>query len=331
MNASTRFHGAALAMALAASCLSPTVWAERWDMPTGYPDNSYMTENLRDFAAAVKIATDGEVDIVIHSAGSLFPANEIKRSIQTGQVPIGERIISAHANENAVFGVDSVPFLAPSFEDSVLLWEASKPVMDEILAKQNLVALFSVPWPSQGLYSKKKLDSIEDLDGMKVRGYNAAILQMAELAGAQGVQIVYSELTQALSTGVADATVGSGSSGYEKKLWEVLKYYYELNMWLPRNLVLVNKKTWDGLDPGTQNAIKGIAMMSEAAGLARAKEVAGWYNAEMTRNGMEITPGSDELLAGFQEIGDIMTKEWLEKAGQDGQRIIDAYEAGKNK
>lgn len=331
MNVNTRFRGATLALGLTASCLSPAVLAERWDMPTGYPDNSYMTENLRDFAKAVKIATDGEVDIVIHSAGSLFPANEIKRSIQTGQVAIGERIISAHANENAVFGVDSVPFLAPSFEDSVTLWEATKPVMDEILAKQNLVTLFSVPWPSQGLYSKKKLDSIDDMDGMKVRGYNAAILQMAELAGAQGVQIEYAELTQALSTGVADATVGSGSSGYEKKLWEVLKYYYELNMWLPRNLVLVNKESWDGLDQETQNAIKGIAVMSEAAGLARAKEVAGWYNAEMTKNGMEITPGSDELVAGFKKIGDIMTKEWLEKAGPDGQRIIDAYNALKNK
>lgn len=331
MNINSKLRGATLALALAASCFSTTVWAEKWDMPTAYPDNSYMTENLRDFAKAVKIATDGEVNIVIHSAGSLFPGNEIKRAIQTGQVPIGERIISAHANENAIFGADSVPFLAPSFEDSVTLWEASRPVLDEVLAKQNLVALFSVPWPSQGLYSKKKLDTIEDMKGMKVRGYNAAILQMAELAGSQGVQIEYSELTQALSTGVADATVGSGSSGYEKKLWEVLKYYYELNMWLPRNLVLVNKKSWDGLDKDTQNSIKGIAVMSEAAGLARAKEVAGWYNSVMTKNGMEISPGSDELAAGFKKIGDVMTKEWLEKAGADGKRIVDAFNAAKAK
>lgn len=331
MNITHTLRRTTLALTLVASCLSSTAFAERWDMPTGYPDNSYMTENLRDFAKAVKIATDGEVDIVIHSAGSLFPANEIKRSIQTGQVPIGERIISAHANENAIFGIDSVPFLAPSFEDSVTLWEASKPVMTEILAKQNLVPLFSVPWPSQGLYSKKKLESIDDLKGMKVRGYNATILHMAELAGAQGVQIVYAELTQALSTGVADATVGSGSSGYEKKLWEVLKYYYELDMWLPRNLVLVNKKTWDALDKDTQNAIKGIAVMSESAGLARAKELASWYNSIMTENGMEVSSGSDELQAGFKKIGDTMAKQWLEKAGPDGQRIIDAFNAAKQK
>lgn len=316
-------------LALTASTITSVAWADRWDMPTAYPENSYMTQNLRDFAKAVSIATDGEVDIVIHPSGSLFPGNEIKRAIQTGQVPIGERIISAHANENAVFGVDSVPFLASSFDDSVTLWEASKPVLNDVLAKQNLVALFSVPWPSQGLYSKKKLNTIEDVKGMRVRGYNTAILHMAELAGAQGVQVVYSELTQALSTGLAQATVGSGSSGYEKKLWEVLKYYYELHMWLPRNLIMVNKESWDALDKNTQNAIKGVALMSEASGLARAKEVAGWYNSIMIKNGMEITPGSAELQAGFKKIGQTMTNEWLEKAGPDGQKILDAYNAAK--
>ncbi|WP_424988350.1 TRAP transporter substrate-binding protein [Microbulbifer sp. S227A] len=241
-----KLRSATAAFAILAAGLASTAMAEKWDMPTAYPDNSYMTENLRDFADAVRIATGGEIDIVIHPSGSLFPGNEIKRAVQTGQVQIGERIISAHANENAVFGVDSVPFLAPSFEDSVTLWDASRPVLSEILAEQNLVVLFSVPWPAQGLYSKKELTSIDDLKGMKVRGYNAGILHMAELAGAQGVQVEYAELTQALSTGVADATVGSGSSGVEKKLWEVLKYYYELNMWLPRNLVVVNKDVWDG-------------------------------------------------------------------------------------
>lgn len=303
--------------------------AEKWDMPTAYPDNSYMTENLRDWAEAIGVATGGELEIVIHSGGSLFPGNEIKRAVQTGQVVLGERIISAHENENAVFGVDSVPFLAPSFDESVKLWKAATPVMDEILADQNLVALFSVPWPAQGLYSKNKLETIEDMQGLKVRGYNAAILHLAELAGSQGVQIEYSELTQALSTGVADATVGSGSSGYEKKLWEVLKYYYELNMWLPRNVVLINKETWDALDPATQNMVRGISLMAEASGLARARELAGWYNTVMIENGMEVSSGSEALNAGFQEIGATMTAEWLEKAGEPGQRILDAYSAAK--
>lgn len=325
----SKFSKTIIAAAIAASGFATNALAEKWDMPTAYPDNSYMTENIRDWASAIGIATGGELEIVIHSGGSLFPGNEIKRSIQTGQVALGERIISAHANENAVFGVDSVPFLAPSFDESVKLWDAAGPVMDEILAEQNLVALFSVPWPAQGLYSKNKLETIEDMKGMKVRGYNAAILQMAELAGSQGVQIEYAELTQALSTGVADATVGSGSSGYEKKLWEVLKYYYELNMWLPRNVVMINKETWDALDPATQNTIRGISKMAEASGLARAKQLAGWYNSVMVENGMEVTSGSEALNAGFKKIGETMTAEWLEKAGEPGQRILDAYNAAK--
>lgn len=305
--------------------------AEKWDMPGAYPDHGYMTQNLRDFAEAVKVATDGEIDILVHSSGSLFPGNEIKRAVQTGQVAIGERLLSAHSNENAVFAFDSVPFLAPSFEESEKLWEAARPVISEVLEEQNLVLLFSVPWPAQGLYSKKPLPKFTDLEGVKVRAYNSTVSRIAELAGAQGVQIEYAELTQALSTGVADATVGSGSSGYEKKLWEVLKYYYELNMWLPRNMVFVNKDAWDGLDKAKQNTLLGISMMAEKAGLARAQEVAGWYNAEMTKNGIEISAGSEDLQEGFKKVGKIMTDAWLEKAGENGQKIIDRYKAMSKK
>ena len=99
--------------------------AEKWDMPVAYADSNFHTENAKAFAEAVKTATNGELEIVVHASGSLFKGNEIKRAVQTGQAQIGERLLSAHQNENALFGFDSIPFLATSFEDSLKLWEAA--------------------------------------------------------------------------------------------------------------------------------------------------------------------------------------------------------------
>ena len=122
--------------------------------------------------------TAGAIEIVTHPSGSLFKGNDIKRAIQTGQAPIGERLLSAHQNENPIFGYDSVPFLATSFDDAAKLWKAAKPTLEKVLMDQNLVLLYAVPWPPQGLYFKKEVNSVADMKGIKFRSYNSATATM---------------------------------------------------------------------------------------------------------------------------------------------------------
>ena len=106
------------------------VAAEKWDMPMAYSDSNYHSQTGKAFARCVTDGTGGDIEIVVHSSGSLFKGNEIKRAVQTGQAPIGERLLSAHLNENAIFGIDSVPFLATTFENSEKLWQATKPTLE---------------------------------------------------------------------------------------------------------------------------------------------------------------------------------------------------------
>ncbi len=174
----------------------------------------------------VGTGTGGEIEITVHPAGSLFKGNEIKRAVQTGQAPIGERLLSAHENENPVFGIDSVPFLATTFDQSQALWDAAKPTFEKILDEQNLVLLYSTPWPPQGLYTKKPIESAEDLQGLKFRSYNTMTARIAELTGMVPVQIEAAELSQALATGVAESMFTSGATGYDQKVWENLSHFY---------------------------------------------------------------------------------------------------------
>ena len=314
-------------LAVAGLLAAGAAHAEKWDMPMAYADSNYHTQNGKAFAEAVGVATGGKLEIVVHGGGSLFKGNEIKRAVQTGQAPVGERLLSAHQNENAVFGFDSVPFLATSFEASEKLWKAARPTVEKILADQNLVLLYAVPWPPQGMYFKKEIDGVEDMKGVKFRAYNAATARLAELAGMLPVQIEAAELTQALATGVAEAFVSSGSTGYDRKVWEHLTHFYEVNAWLPRNYVFVNKDAWDALDEGTRNVVRGMAMLAERAGTAKAQQLSDWYVAQLAANGMKVQAAGDGLRGDLEGIGATMTEEWLSNAGDDGKAIVDAFRA----
>jgi TRAP-type C4-dicarboxylate transport system substrate-binding protein len=303
-----------------------TAAAETWDMPMAYPDSNFHTENGKEFAACVGEASGGALEIVVHGGGSLFGGADIKRAVQTGQALIGERLLSAHANEEPLFGVDSIPFLASSFEDSDKLWVATRPALEELLDSQNMVLLYSVPWPPQGLYTKKEINAASDLEGVKFRAYNAATARMAELTGAVPVQIEAAELSQALATGVAESFISSGSTGYDSKVWEQLTHWYEVNAWLPRNHILVNKQAWDGLDDDSRQALLDCAAEAEARGTAKSEELNGWYKEQLMANGMTVTPAGDQLRADLEAIGATMTEEWLATAGDSGKAVIETYQ-----
>jgi TRAP-type C4-dicarboxylate transport system substrate-binding protein len=303
--------------------------AEKWDMPMAYSATNFHSQTGVMFADAVRIATGGEVDITVHPGGSLFKGNEIKKAIQTGQAPIGERILSAHQNESQIFGADSIPFLATSYKDSDKLWKHLRPVLEKELDEQGLVLLYGIPWPAQGLYFKKEVNSIADSKGVKFRSYNNATARLAELMGMLPVQVEAAELSQALATGVAESFVSSGSTGYDRKVWEHLTHFYEVNAWLPRNYVFVNKKAWNKLSKENQNIIRGVAMMTEAAGTARSEQLSGWYINQLAANGMKVQVAEGQLRADLESIGKTMSDEWIKDAGSNGKKIVDAYLADK--
>ncbi len=303
--------------------------AEKWDMPMAYSATNFHSATGAEFAQCVTTGTGGEIEIVTHPSGSLFKGADIKRAIQTGQAPIGERLLSGHQNENPIFGVDSIPFLATSFEDAAKLWDAAKPTMTKILDEQNLVLLYSVPWPPQGLYFKKEVNSVADMEGIKFRSYNNATARLAELTGMLPVSIEAAEISQAFATGVAESMVSSGATGYDRKVWESLTHFYEVDAWLPRNYILVNKDSWNGLDDAKRNVINGCAKLAEYAGAWRAVEYTGFTLNGLRAGGMTVEPAGDQLTSDLKKIGETMTTEWLEAAGEQGKAIVDAFQANK--
>ncbi len=306
-----------------------SAYAEKWDMPMAYSATNFHSATGAEFAKCITTGTGGEIEVVTHPSGSLFKGADIKRAIQTGQAPIGERLLSGHQNENAIFGIDSIPFLATSFDDAAKLWEAAKPTMTKILDDQNMVLLYAVPWPPQGLYFKKEVDSVADMKGVKFRSYNTATARLAELSGMLPVSIEAAEISQAFATGVADSMISSGATGYDRKVWESLTHFYEVDAWLPRNYVMVNKDAWNGTSEANRNVIRACAGLAEYAGTWRAVDYTQFTLRGLRDGGMEVGPASEQLTEDLRAIGETMTAEWLEKAGEEGRAIVEAYQAMK--
>ena len=301
--------------------------AEKWDMPLAYSAGNYHSENAARFARAVTEATGGALEIVTHPGGSLFKGNEIFRAVRTGQVVIGERLISALGNEDPLFELDALPFLATSFDDAWRLYQAARPQMNELLAERGMHLLYTVPWPPQGLYAKRPVIQAADMQGVKFRAYNQMTSRLAELMGALPTQIEAAELSQAFATGVAESMISSGSTGYDRKLWEHVDYWYDVQAWLPKNMVVVNAETWQALDAETRGIVSGAAAMAEQAGWSEAQRLAEWYKTELAENGMRVGPAGSRLVNDFQSIGATITDEWLQRAGQRGAAVIEAYQA----
>ncbi len=319
-----RIHHVMLAASLAVA--SSTVLAQaKWDFPTGYPTSSFQTENLQQFANDVAKATGGKVAMTVHAGGSLYKANEIKRAVQTGQAQIGEFILSGASNENPIFGIDSIPFLATSYPEAKKLADLSRPAIDKLLASQGMKLLYTVPWPGQSLYSIKPISSADDLRGTKMRAYNPATSRIAQLLKAQPATIQLAELGQALATGAIDNFLTSSASGIENKLYEQVKHFYTVNAWLPKNAVVVSQKAFNSLDKSSQEAVLKAAQAAEERGWKLSEQKDQEYLKQLATNGMQIASPSPQLRSALVAVGKTMTGEWLRNAGDDAKHIIDAY------
>ncbi|MEJ8836196.1 TRAP transporter substrate-binding protein [Ramlibacter sp. AN1133] len=314
------------ALSLAAFALAGQVGAQtKWDLPAAYPASNFHSENLVQFANDVDKATGGKLKITVHPNASLFKAPEIKRAVQGGQAQIGEILLVNFQNEWQIFGADGIPFLADSYDAAAKLWRAQKPLVDKKLGEQGMMVLYAVAWPPQGIYTKKPIASAADMKGLKWRAYSPATARIAELVGAQPVTVQAAELSQAMATGVVDSYMSSGSTGWDTKTYEHIKNWYDTQAWLPKNAVIVNRAAFNALDKPTQDALLKAAADAEKRGWDSSRKTNTEVLEKLKANGMAIHTPSPQLKADMKKVGDTMLKEWLEKAGPEGQQLVDAY------
>jgi TRAP-type C4-dicarboxylate transport system substrate-binding protein len=310
--------------------LTLSAGAQTWDMPTPYPDKTFHTVNILQFAKEVKEATGGDITIQVHSAGSLFKHAEIRNSVRSGQVPIGEFFLSLLANENGLFGLDSLPFVATSYDEALVMWNAQKEAVIELLGKQGMMPLFSVPWPPQALYVNKEITSVADLKGTKMRAHNPLLHQLAVKLGMIPVQVEVPDIAQAFATGRVEAMMTSPSTGVNSRAWDFVDHYYDVKAWLPKNVVVVNIRAFKKLSPENQQILLEKAAEAEKRGWGMSMEENTTKVVELQKSKMVVhTDNLDEIMKGLGVAGDEMLKDWLKQTGDAGLKVINAYKDSK--
>lgn len=309
-------------------CLGLTSFAQaqtKWDLPSAYAPGNFHTENLEFFAKEVDTATAGKLKIAVHSNASLFKAPEIKRAVQGGQAQLGEILLVNYENESPLFGMDGIPFLASSYAEAKVLQGVQVPALDKYLAAQGMKILYTVPWQPQGIYTKKPVNSVADMKGMKWRAYSPATSKMAELMSMQPVTIQAAELSQALATGVVETYISSSATGIDSKTYESLKYFYEAQAWIPKNAVLVNLKAFNALDKATQDAVTAAAASAQARGWKISEEKESAFKKTLADRGMTVAPPSAQFFADLKKVGGVMLEDWEKKSAPQGAEMVAAY------
>ncbi|MBQ0749054.1 MAG: TRAP transporter substrate-binding protein [Roseovarius sp.] len=296
-------------------------------MPTPYGDSVFHTQNIMEFAKDVATATNGELTITVHSAGSLYAHPEIRDSVRRGLAPIGEILMSQLANEDAVFGVDSVPFLAASYDDAKKLWDASRDEVTARLAEQGLTLLFAVPWPGQSLYLTEEVTSLDQMKGVSFRAYNTATERLAQLMGAVPTTVEAGDIPTAFSTSRVAAMITSPSTGVSSQAWDFVSHYIDTQAWLPKNMVFVNTSAFEALSEAQQQALFEASAMAEARGWQMSMAETEEKIAILKENGMQVSTPSEDLARGLRDIGETMADEWRASAGDVGAAILSAYTA----
>ncbi|MCY4221795.1 MAG: TRAP transporter substrate-binding protein [Thiotrichales bacterium] len=298
-----------------------------WNLATAYKDNNFHTQNIVRFVEEVEKNSGGKLKMTMHTGASLLKMPEIKRGVQTGQVQVGEILLSAYGKEDPFFEVDGIPFLSQGQMTAWEVYELTLPFIRAKLEKQGLMPLFSVPWPGQGLYAQNPISSTSDFEGVKFRAYNALTARLAELMGAVPTTVQSAEVPQAFATGVVSAMVTSAATGTYTKAWDFTTHFYDVNAMNNKNMVIVSTDAFNALDADTQAVVMQAAAKAEARGWIMSREAQVTTTRTLAVNGMTVAPPSPELLAELKAIGETMVQEWLAKAGDDGAQFIAAYRA----
>jgi len=315
-----------LAGALAACAFAATAQGQtKWDMPTPYSDGEFHTINVRQFVEDVKKATNGQLDVTVHSNGSLIKHPDMLRAVSTGQVHIAEFLLGQFGNEEPVFNADNVPFLAAGYDNAWKLYQAQKPVLEKKLQGRGLRLLYSVAWPGQGIYSKNPLKSVDDLKGVKFRTYSPLTARLAELLGASPTVIQVPEIPQMFATGAVQAMITSSATGTSTKAWEFVKNYYKTSAFHPKNVVVVNTRSFERLPDAQKKALADAAAAAEKRGWDLSRKRESDANKMLADNGMTVHTPDAAMMSAFGKIGEQMTGEWLKTAGGDGEAILKTY------
>ena len=308
---------------VAVSIFSFNLPAADWTMASGYPKSNFHTQNIIKFIDDVKSTTS--VNINLNPNDTLIKLDAIKTSLQRGQIPIGEIRLGIYGNEDPMYILAGLPFIAPDYSSAWLLKDVQMEYLQEKFDKKGLMILYTAPWPGQGFYTKFPVNSVSDFSGKKLRIYSTATQQMGSMLGFNATILPFAEIPQAFSTGLIEALFTSPQTGIDIQAWDNTKHFTYAGAIFSKNAVVVTKKAFNALSKGDQSNMLAAAKKAELRGWEMSAETTKKQIDILKKNGMSSKNAPDEVISKMKSIGLEMMKNWRSKASPEANAVLDRY------
>ncbi|MBZ9558511.1 TRAP transporter substrate-binding protein [Halomonas coralii] len=306
--------------------MSATVQAStHWIMATGYPDDSFFTQNIQQFVDEIEQKSQGELTIDLRTNGTLIKHDNIKRAVQAGQVQAGEVRISVYGNEDPMYILDNTPGVAGTYEQARQLMEVQAPYLKKLFERQNIEPLAYVAWPGQGFFTQTPLNSVDDMQGRKIRVYSQPTQELAEKLGFKATILPFSEIAQAYSTGMIDSLFTSLQTGIDVQIWDYARYYTYTGTTHTKNAIIVNRRALKSLDDDLRKIVIEAGKHATTRGWEMSKEASRNNEEIVSSHGVEVSQASDDIQAAIAKIGDEMIAEWRRSASPEENAVLDEY------
>jgi TRAP-type transport system periplasmic protein len=310
---------ATAAMAALALILAPgrqAAAAEKWDL---YVYNPVATvapvKGLNTAIEQIEKATNGELSIRMHLGGSL-PINTttITQAVSDDVVQMGDD--GYFLGNVPIGGVLRLPMLLRTSADYEKAATIMTPYLVKAFEKKGLIVLGQYLYPFQVAYSSKKLTSLADIKGQKIRVTSPEQGEFIKRLGGIPQTIGAPQVPSALDRGVVDGVLTANSGG--GNTWkDLLKYNYRIGINYFNSVIIVNKDRFEKLSPDTQAKLRAIitanlplitkAMEDEEEDLTR----------KFAEGGMTVTKESPEDVEAAVKIVAPYWEEWAKGQGPD--------------
>lgn len=316
-----------IVVCVVAFAASPALSKTSWNANSVWPPKNLHSVGLTEFAEKVKQATNGDLEIVVHTGGALgYKGPDLLKAVRDGLVPVSDMLISGVAGDEKVFQIVTLPFLVRNFEELRLLIDVAYPYFEKSAEKKwGQKILYIAPWPGAGLWTKNKVSTIEEMKGLKTRTYDKNGALVMEAVGATPFALPFSEVYTSLQTNLIDSVMTSTPTAVDGKFWEVLKYYEPLFITAATDMVTVNLKAFQKLPKAQQDALVKIGKEMEAAMWNNVRTWDKEQESISNTNGIETVKPSEKFIGELEKITEKIRAEWLKSAPEDGKKIYDEF------
>lgn len=314
----------ATAAAAKTTLMALTVWNEE----------NYQTRGLMLMAKRVSELTKGDLSLRVEYGGSLgYKGAELLNAVNDGQLDIAEMVTSNVAGDAPVLALRTLPMMVDSWQEVELFDKLAKPYYEKVLDRKNQKLLLISPWPFGGLWSKKKVTDIKDMQGLKIRSYDRNGALFAAACKAQALNVPYAETYTGLATGLIDSTITSSISVREGKFYEVCKFHMPIRFSTASSITTINRKVWDKLTPDQQKALMTAAAECEKFLRDEVKRVVAENDDFCYHNGVTKVDVSGTYHNQLVAAAGTVANDWLEsnKKAADAIELYNKFMTEKKK